>query len=406
MVRNDSSPALLRRFSQLKERLAEVEDTLDAIRSGSVDALVVRTPRGEQLFTLKGADQSYRSLVENMNEGAVTLIDGIISFCNQHFARMAGSPLERIFGTPIATWLPSADFRVMLKALQAGSKHRSILEATLRTADLVDVPVLLSAGRFTSDGRIAVSLVVTDITERKSAERARSELSRRIVNAQEAERQRVARELHDGVMQLLSAAKYRLNLSSRQSAKTTEEPLEQVRQLLSKAIVEVRLISRNLRPSELDDLGLSAALRSLAHEFQSRYRIPVQCRCEVSKRLPTEVEMAFYRIAQEALTNVKKHACATHAKLAVVCSNNHAALDVHDNGKGLCSPPAARQVAGWGLKNMRERAELLGGSFSVSSAPGKGTAISVTIPLINHNGSPSRNGKQSSADRRHFPALA
>jgi PAS domain S-box-containing protein len=391
MARNDSPPALLRRFSRLKERLAEVEDTLDAIRSGSIDALVVRTPRGERLFTLKGADQSYRALVENMNEGAVTLNGGIISYCNQHFARMARSPLEKIFGTPIASWIPSADFRVLLRALQAGAKQRTTLEAMLRASDLSEVPVLLSAGRFTADAQPAISLVVTDITERKFAERARREMSRRIVNVQEAERQRVARELHDGVTQLLSAAKYRLNLSARPNSRTKEKCLEQVGQLLAKAIAEVRLISRNLRPSELDDLGLPAALRSLAHEFRSRYAIPVRCRCGVSDRLPSEVEMALYRIAQEALTNVVKHAGASRAELTVSCCNGHASLSVRDNGNGPPSPSSPRHAGGWGLKNMRERAGLLGGSFSMTPAPGKGTMISVAIPVANHNGSRNHN---------------
>src|SRR5215470_4614567 len=91
-------PRAAQQFSRLKERLAEVEDTLDAIRSGSIDALVVRTPRGEQLFTLRGADQTYRALVETMNEGAVTLNRSTISYCNHHFARMARSPLEKVFG--------------------------------------------------------------------------------------------------------------------------------------------------------------------------------------------------------------------------------------------------------------------------------------------------------------------
>src|SRR5690349_16111603 len=124
MTDNRSARSLPRRFSKLKARLTEVEDTLDAIRSGSVDALVVRTPRGEQLFTLRGADQTYRALVEAMNEGAVTLNRGLISFCNHHFARMARSPLERVLGTAISGWLPSPESRGLLKALQTGARQR------------------------------------------------------------------------------------------------------------------------------------------------------------------------------------------------------------------------------------------------------------------------------------------
>src|SRR5437899_12200622 len=95
---SSSSSKLLRQMEEMQSRLSEAEDTLNAIRSGAVDALVVHTPRGEQLFTLKGADQTYRALVEAMNEGAVTLKHGIISFCNNHFAEMIQMPLEKVFG--------------------------------------------------------------------------------------------------------------------------------------------------------------------------------------------------------------------------------------------------------------------------------------------------------------------
>ena len=103
--------------------------------------------------------------------------------------------------------------------------------------------------------------------------------------------------------------------------------------------------------------------------------------------------MALYRIAQEGLTNVVKHAGASRAELTVACSNGHASLRVRDNGKGPPSPSTTRHSAGWGLKNMRERAGLLGGSFSMTAAPGKGTMISVAIPVAKHNG--SRNHKHT-----------
>src|SRR5215471_9138789 len=95
--RPEADPALLREMAEMQNRLAEAEDTLNAIRSGAVDALVVRTPRGEKLFTLKGADQTYRALVEAMSEGAITLKNGIISYCNNCFAEMTRKPMEKIF---------------------------------------------------------------------------------------------------------------------------------------------------------------------------------------------------------------------------------------------------------------------------------------------------------------------
>src|SRR4051812_24429680 len=98
MGKRATSPSkLLQRMEEMQSRLSEAEDTLNAIRSGAVDALIVHTPRGERLFTLKGADQTYRALVETMSEGAVTLKNGIISYCNNHFAEMVRTPMEKIF---------------------------------------------------------------------------------------------------------------------------------------------------------------------------------------------------------------------------------------------------------------------------------------------------------------------
>src|SRR4029079_18025049 len=108
--RSAADPALRRQMSEMQNRLAEAEDTLNAIRTGAVDALVVHTPEGEQLFTLKGADQTYRALVEAMNEGAVTLKRGIISYCNNHFAEIVRMPMEKVFGVPIRKLVPSENF--------------------------------------------------------------------------------------------------------------------------------------------------------------------------------------------------------------------------------------------------------------------------------------------------------
>lgn len=506
---------------ELKSRLAEAEDTLNAIRSGAVDALVVHTPRGEQLFTLKGADQSYRALVEAMNEGAVTLQQNIISYCNTHFARLLRKPLEHVIGTSVFDVVRSAEFPRLIAQLQKGRAHRGSLEAVLR-GEAGEVPVLLSASRFYSEGVPAVCLVVTDISERKQAEEAlrsseerfqivarmasdviwdwdlvsgrtwrsdilasefryrprqikktlrwwrerlhpedsanvlvamnraakglqdrysafyrfrrgdgtfayvsdrasvlrdesgkpirligtmrdvteqreaelaRQELSRSILNAQEQERQRVARDLHDGVNQLLSSAQYRLN-SIEPKTSASGAPLIQARELIQKAIHEVRLISRNLRPSELDDLGLVAALRSLTHDFKKRTGL--EARFQDRMRLcpppiPREVEMTLYRIAQEALNNVEKHSGATRADVNLRCTRQHVILTVRDNGRGLASRNGSELSAGWGLQNMRERASLLNGSFKTVSPPKRGTAITIQIPVA---------GKSKKKERR------
>ena len=116
-ARPSSDAKSARRVSNLQQRLNEAEDTLNAIRSGAVDALVVRTPRGEQLFTLKGADQTYRALVEAMSEGAVTLKRGIISYCNNRFAEMVRMPMEKVFGASIYALVQSEDFSRLVRRL-------------------------------------------------------------------------------------------------------------------------------------------------------------------------------------------------------------------------------------------------------------------------------------------------
>jgi PAS domain S-box-containing protein len=374
-------PKLQQQLSELQIRLSEAEDTLDAIRSGSVDALVVRTPRGEQLFTLKGADQTYRALVEAMNEGAVTLNRGIISYCNRHFARMTRQPLEKVFGTSIFELVPGAEFRQLIRDLEKGARERGSTEAVLLTNDGPEVPVLISASRFLSDNRASVCLIATDITDRKSAEQVRRELSRSILNAQEQERQRVARDLHDSVNQLLSSAKFRLSHVSPDCDPVTQDGIRQVQDLIEKAIAEVRLISRNLRPSELDDMGLPAALRSLAHDFEKRSGIAVRFRNAATRTVPASTAMAFYRIAQEALNNVEKHSRARRAELLLSCNAAEAELVVRDNGRGFRVRPDARTNSGWGLQNMQERAALVGGRLSIQSNPGDGTRISARFPL-------------------------
>ncbi|HTL16056.1 MAG TPA: PAS domain-containing protein, partial [Patescibacteria group bacterium] len=147
---------MIGRVADLQSRLSEAEDTLNAIRSGSIDALVVRTPRGEQLFTLKGADQTYRALVEAMNEGALTLHDDTISYCNHHLARLARAPLQQIIGQSILPLIPSPDFHRMLRLLQDGKQVRGSLEAVLRTTSGAEVPVLISACSFDSNDKTSI----------------------------------------------------------------------------------------------------------------------------------------------------------------------------------------------------------------------------------------------------------
>jgi signal transduction histidine kinase len=205
------------------------------------------------------------------------------------------------------------------------------------------------------------------------------------VGAQEAERQRIARELHDETGQALTAIGLGLRgaaTSLKQDVEKTGVTLRKLEHLASQSLTELQRMIADLRPSHLDDLGLPAALRWYGKEIQTR--APLEVTVDVagaSRPIPTEVATALFRVAQEALTNVVKHAQAQHAKVRLVFQESDVSLAVEDDGIGFDPEGLQRgKRARWGLLGMEERAGLLGGNLWLHSGPGRGTLVEVTIP--------------------------
>jgi two-component system, NarL family, sensor kinase len=210
------------------------------------------------------------------------------------------------------------------------------------------------------------------------------ESAHRFVTLQVNERRRFARELHDGVSQLLVAAKYRIGLVARQAETgrvSAPDVLRQAGDLLSEAVGEIRHISHGLRPALLDDMGLEIALNNLVGQFSERNSIACSVECNLKDiRLPADIDISLYRIVQEALGNVEKHAAAGHLWVKLFRRGEFIVLDIKDDGAGF-STDQLKSVVGIGIRNMRERAELLGGIFSLESSPGAGTRINIELPL-------------------------
>jgi PAS domain S-box-containing protein len=227
-----------------------------------------------------------------------------------------------------------------------------------------------------------------DITERKVAEAELRGVPRRIIDAQEAERQRVARELHDGVNQIIASAKMRLckvEAAIPALNPAAREILGRCEHLLVRALEENRRIAHNLRPSELDELGLATACRNFCREVQTRTRLKFRCRISRGEqRWPREVELNLFRIVQEAITNIEKHARAHTAQLQIALQGETIVLRIKDDGRGF-SPAAARSEKrkghGIGLTNIRERALSLGATCEVKTVLKQGTTIIVRVPL-------------------------
>ena len=226
--------------------------------------------------------------------------------------------------------------------------------------------------------------MIINLRERRLADAKLKKLTQRVFDAQEEERGRVARELHDGISQILVGVRYALDSARRKLERgdaTAADPLGKGITSLGEAISEVRRISRDLRPAVLDDLGLGPAIKTLAEEFQTRTGITCHFDTVVFRnRLDKDAKIALYRIAQEAMTNIERHSGATKVQIDLRGHTRGATLKISDNGKGLVGRRPASNP-GLGLRNMQERMEQLGGTLRLLDVLGGGTTIEATVPL-------------------------
>ena len=213
-----------------------------------------------------------------------------------------------------------------------------------------------------------------------------------ITAAQEEERRRLARELHDDTIQALIALKQRVQLSQIAAPGTAPESaaLQEIATLTEQTIENLRRLTRALRPIYLEDLGLVTALEMLARETEQGTNIPIEFhRQGTEERLDTSVELALYRMAQEALSNIVRHAQASHASLNITFTSQSVTMQVTDDGKGFDVPrnPAEFAPNGhYGLLGLFERAELIGATLKIQSTPGQGTHLNLILPISTASG--------------------
>ncbi len=221
----------------------------------------------------------------------------------------------------------------------------------------------------------ALTGAFNDMLDRLEDERRES--GRRALQAQEAERQRVARELHDEVGQVLTGVVLELENAARRASPQDAAQLAAAREAVRGSLEEVRRIARELRPEALDDLGLQSALRSLCTAAAAHDDLHVERELELEEPVSPEVELVVYRVAQESLTNVMRHAGASEVLVALRHVGGGLRLVVRDDGRGL--PP--RINGGVGIAGMQERALHVGGRLSVASLPAGGTEVRLDVPL-------------------------
>lgn len=300
------------------------------------------------------------------------LSDRVITAWNSAAERVFGYRADEVIGLRSAELLLVDDDAQMLAMLGGrdeapGNRHTNRNRTKNGRIILCEwYNTLLTDEMGCTTGGAALAL---DVTARQRAVEA-------LLSAQDEERVRISRDLHDGVGQALTAINLGLNalLGSPADARVRE-----LKGLVSQTLEDVRRISRDLRPALLDELGLEAAVTQFARMLSERSATDIDVLARLPERLPRREEVTVYRIIQEALTNVVKHAGATQASVVLTARDNRLHLIVEDNGNGF--DPAEVSADGVGLAGMRERVELLGGALRLESTPGRGTIISVRLPL-------------------------
>jgi signal transduction histidine kinase len=295
--------------------------------------------------------------------------------------------LEQVTGSSFRRFISAEDRAILRPLIKRADKSGSKIQVLLNASDGSQMPVQISIRLLAKNGfkHAPVGLVVTDMTEARRNEEMLRALTHRVVQVQEAERGRVALELHDDITQLLCAVLFRSQtLADKLSARDGPAKKEamKLREMLGQAAKEVERISRNLRPSVLDQMGLVAVLRDASTEFAHRTGVPVKLACvQLIARLPADTELALYRILQEALKNVEKHARARHVTVHLTQQGAFIQLAINDDGIGFDHRARRKGTGGLGLLGMRERATYVGGTLKIKSARRAGTEIEIRIPL-------------------------
>ncbi len=358
-----------------------------------VSSALVRDPEGMPLYfishvvdvtrrkqveeALRESEEKYRDLVEEINDVMYTIdAEGVITYINPAIESFVGYSPSEVIGRPFIEYIAPEDLETIrdnFQKLYSGNtsgpnEYRVVTKSgDVRWMRTSSQPII------EGDKTVGVRGVLTDITDRKRAEKHLEEA------AATAERERLARELHDAVTQVLFSASLIADTLPRVWALHPEEGqhgLEELRRLTHGALAEMRTLLLELRPGALSEQDLGILLRQLTDGMMARTRMPVATTVIGDRCLPADVQIALYRIAQEALNNIAKHARASRATVSLDNEPECVTLCISDDGYGF--DPDSVQPHQMGMQIMHERAQSIGATLSIESRPNQGTEITVT----------------------------
>jgi len=335
---------------------------------------------------VRESEEKYRSLVDRANDGIVIVQGTVLRFVNRRAAEMLGYREEELLGTDFRRTIAPEYIDEIVDRYRrrlGGEDVPSIYETVLIARDGERIDVETNVALIHYQGEPSVLTLLRDISERKRVEKAMRDLSHRLVRMQEDERRSIARELHDQTGQMLTYLSLLLDKCTLLPSGDIAGTLREAKDVVGNVIGQVRNLALGLRPSTLDSLGLLPTLLWHFEQYTSQTQIQVGfTHSGLAGNLPPEVSIAAYRIVQEALTNVARHAGVREVTVRGRADAEALELQIEDRGPGFL-PGQVRASGGLGI--MHERVTLLGGSLVVESTPGAGTRITAVLPLSGHS---------------------
>src|SRR6266536_736932 len=363
------------------------ELSLDVIKAGQL-SLEVKTERRQA----EEAKNNLAAIVESSIDAILSkTLDGTIISWNAGAEKMYGYSPSEMIGQRVSILAPTdvnGEVPEILERIRRGESmdHLETVRVT-RDGRRVDVSLTISPIKDEHGTIIGASTIARDITRRKRDQEVLQQLSGRLLALQDEEHQRIAAELHDGLGQSLAIIKNRalMGLRDQTNQNKVMEHLEEIAATATSSILEVRGIAYNLRPYELDRLGLVAAIESMIERISDSTPLSLFADMDrIEGLLSPEAETSVYRIIQEGLNNVVKHSNAAAGRIEIKKSVKHLTISVQDNGIGISrSAPTdnGNNVGVFGLAGIAERVRLLGGSFAIDSQPTRGTTLTVRLEL-------------------------
>lgn len=344
--------------------------------------------------------QKLASIVDSSGDAIISKdLNGVITSWNKGAEMIFGYKADEVLGKSITILMPPDRINEepgILERIRRGERvdHYETVRRH-KNGRLIDISLNISPVRDLHGQIIGASKIARDITSQKEVSRARSEADtmRRIVEAQEVERRRIARDLHDHIGQQMTAMRLKIQgmVAKFEGDPAVEEEIEELRQLAEKMDWDIGFLSWELRPTDLDALGLKVALNAFVEEWSNQRGIRASFECSIEQlgggtgRMPAEFETHLFRIVQEALNNISQHSRAETASVILrSIGGAGVSLIIEDDGVGfdrVDDGEAGLAYSGLGLVGMRERANILGGSLDIESRPGRGTTLFLRFPL-------------------------